>query len=196
MRVRSVLILLRPEADSPRLTGVYRLAFPGEAPYLEFRYRVVRAWEVPVERFLGGGLGVLPLAPLADLPEEALPGVIRRMQERLRREATLEVAEVLWTATYVLMGLRYADAVAARLLEGVIAMEDSVTYQAIIRKGAARGALDEVKKVLLRQGTRKFGSPTAETTAALQAIPDLPRLERMVDRMFDAISWDDLLATP
>ena len=47
---------------------------------------------------------------------------------------------------------------------------------------------------MLRQGTRKFGpEPTAESR--LTAIDDLPRLERMADRMLDAVSWDDLLAT-
>ena len=37
------------------------------------------------------------------------------------------------------MGLRYDEALADKLLEGVRAMEDSVTYQAIIRKGEAKG---------------------------------------------------------
>jgi len=45
----------------------------------------------------------------------------------------------LWTATYVLMGLRYDLALAGELLKGVLAMEESVTYQEIIRKGEARG---------------------------------------------------------
>src|SRR6202011_273154 len=30
LRVRSVVVLLRPEADSPQLTGVYERGFPGE----------------------------------------------------------------------------------------------------------------------------------------------------------------------
>src|SRR5712691_7113608 len=42
MRVRTGVVLLRPEADSPRLTGVYERRFPGEDAYLTFRYRVLR----------------------------------------------------------------------------------------------------------------------------------------------------------
>ena len=36
--------------------------------------------------------------------------------------------------------------------------------------------------------------PTAE--GALQAVADPARFERMAERIFDATSWDDLLATP
>ena len=32
---------------------------------LDFRYRVIRVWELPVERLLEGNVGTLPLAPLA-----------------------------------------------------------------------------------------------------------------------------------
>src|SRR5256885_16949396 len=42
LRVRSAAVLLRPEADSPQLTGLYERGFPDEEPYLRFRYQVVR----------------------------------------------------------------------------------------------------------------------------------------------------------
>src|SRR5262249_920645 len=53
--VRSVVVLLRPEADSPQLTGVYERGFPDEEPYLRFRYQVVRVWQLPPELLLTGG---------------------------------------------------------------------------------------------------------------------------------------------
>jgi hypothetical protein len=37
-----VVILLRPEADGPEMTGVIRRQTPDGDPYLEFRYPVVR----------------------------------------------------------------------------------------------------------------------------------------------------------
>src|SRR5580692_7903625 len=40
--VRSVVVLLRPEADGPNLTGTYVEAFPGEETHITFRYRVLR----------------------------------------------------------------------------------------------------------------------------------------------------------
>ncbi len=60
--VASVVVLLRPEADGPLLTGGVDLAWSG-TPCLSFAYRVVRTWEQPVEAVLAGGLGTLPLAP-------------------------------------------------------------------------------------------------------------------------------------
>jgi hypothetical protein len=45
--VRSVVILLRPQADGTNMTGVVRQAH-GEEEYLTFRYGVVRIWQKPV----------------------------------------------------------------------------------------------------------------------------------------------------
>ena len=104
--VRTVVVLLRKSADWPELTGTFQRGFRGEQPYLVFRYEVVRVWQLPPEMFLRGGLGILPLAPLSAVAEAALPGVIRRMDERIRAEATADKAGTLWTATEVLMGLR------------------------------------------------------------------------------------------
>src|SRR5438552_3883906 len=56
--VRSVVILLRPKADGPEMTGVVRHTLEGEQ-YLEFRYRAVRIWQKPVEDILAGGVGTL-----------------------------------------------------------------------------------------------------------------------------------------
>src|SRR5207249_1608460 len=109
--VRSIIVLLRPEADGPELTGLLEHWLPEEDWYLRFRHRVVRVWEKPVEGVLAGGLATLPLAPLSDVSAAALPGVIRRMEQRVRREASPEEAGRLWTATYVLSGLRYRAAV-------------------------------------------------------------------------------------
>ena len=43
---------------------------------------------------------------------------------------------------------------------------------------------------------KRFGPAPGATEAALQAIIDRDRLERMMDRLLDATGWDDLLATP
>jgi hypothetical protein len=83
LRVRSGAVLLRPEADSPQLTGVYERSFPDEEPYLTFRYAVVRVWQLPPEPLVSGGLALLPLAPICAVTEAELPGIIKRMEERL-----------------------------------------------------------------------------------------------------------------
>jgi hypothetical protein len=84
--VRSLAVLLHRGADSPQLTGVYERGFPGEPADVMLRYRVVRVWQVPAERWLSGGLGVLPLAPLGAVSEAGLPAVIVQMKARMDRE--------------------------------------------------------------------------------------------------------------
>jgi predicted transposase YdaD len=204
LAVLSAVVLLRPEADGPEMTGVVHHQLPDGSRYLEFRYQVVRAWQKPVESVLAGGVGTLPLAPLSEVAPEALPQVIRRMEERIRREARPDEQAVLWTATYVLMGLRYPLDLAARLLQGVRAMKESVTYQAIVAEGLAEGlaqgraegAVQEAKKFLLLMGHKRFGPPGAQTSAAIEAISDLDQLEQMGERLLEASSWEELLARP
>src|SRR5579883_3104070 len=88
--VRSILILLRPAADLTRLTG--RLVYQAGGSGVEFAYEVVRLWQQPLELFLSGGLGLLPLAPLCQLPadvpvEQTLREVIHQIDLRLGSEA-------------------------------------------------------------------------------------------------------------
>ena len=73
-------------------------------------------------------------------------------------------------------------------------MEESSTYQAIITRGEAQGALGEARKVLLRLGSKRFGPPAAETTVAIEAIADLNQLEELIERTQDVSSWEELLA--
>jgi hypothetical protein len=190
--VRTAVVLLRRSADDTALSGELTRGFPGEPSYLVFRYRVVRVWQMPPETFLTGGLGLLPLAPLSQVAEADLPAVIGRMEQRLRAETAPEEASTLWTAADVLMGLRYPRELVARLLQGVHGMKDSVTYQAIVEEGVVKGRQD----ALLRLGRRHLGSPSVLTEQALSGITDLDRLARLLDRLLDASSWDDLLATP
>jgi hypothetical protein len=81
--VQSVIVLLRPAADGPRLTGLLERSLRDGRAYLAFSYTVVRLWHLLVEALLAGGLGTLPLAPLSDVPEGALPGNIYRMDKRI-----------------------------------------------------------------------------------------------------------------
>src|SRR5262249_52103329 len=105
-----------------------------------------------------------------------------------------------WTATYVLMGLRYERELIDRLLQGVIEMEESVTYQGILEKGEARGEakgeVKEARRLVLLQGNKRFGPAPPEVTAALQAITDTDKLEQLGLRLLDVESWHELLGLP
>jgi predicted transposase YdaD len=202
--VRSAAVLLRPEADSPDLTEELRLAFAGEAPYDVFRYQVVRVWQLLPEPLLRGGLGLLPLAPISAVTEAELPGIIERMEARLQARRLRPHAEEVWSATYILLGLRYSRELARHLLRGVRSMKESVTYQAILEEGEAKGeakgkvegALAEARKFVLRQGRVRFGPPDTRVMAAVEGIADVERLEELGERLLSAASWQELLGLP
>ena len=91
-------------------------------------------------------------------------------------------------------------------------MKESVTYQKILREGLAKGLVEGraegrvegrveglvegERRILRRQGTRRFGKPDTHIEAALDAIADLERLEQLSDRVLEVKTWDELLAQP
>jgi predicted transposase YdaD len=210
--VQSVVVLLCPEADGPELTGVLQRRHRNGDIYLEFRYQVVRVWQQPVNALLAGGLATLPLAPLSDLAEEALPAVLQRIEKRLRREASPAQADLLRAATFVLAGLRYPPEILIPLFQGMRAMRESSTYQYIlaegkaegiaegkaegIAEGKAKGKTEGVRQVLLVLGRKRFGPPDASIRKALKAITDLTRLTQLSERLLDVGSWQELLDLP
>jgi predicted transposase YdaD len=196
LRVRSAAVLLRPEADSPQLTGVYERRFPGEEAYLAFRYQALRVWRLEPEPLLSGGLALLPLAPISAVTEGDLPGIIGQMERRLSGRRARRQAPVLWGAAYILLGLRYSPELAAQLFRGVMSMKESSTYQAILAEGEVRGAVAEAKKVLRMQGDDAFGPPDAHTAAAIERLDDLARLEDLLRRLRTASGWQELLGRP
>ena len=181
---RSVVILLRPEADGPGLTGVYRRALPGGPDFLEFHYDVIRAWKQPVETILNGGLGTLPLAPVSDLAAMTPKEVIRRMSEKIDNQPPA-MAGQLWTSAGILMGLRYPPDLTQQLLRGVRDMKESSFYQAILAEGRAEGVAqgvtvgraEEAKRLLLKIGRRRFGEPESRTAEVIEALGDLESVE-------------------
>ena len=200
--VQSAAILVRKKADYGDLSGYLEQAHSGETPYLQFRYRVIRVWEQSAEQALSGGLATLPLAPLANGAQNHLPDIIRRMDVRIRQEATPEQARELWVGTYVLMGMEYTPEFSGQLLKGVMGMEDSMTYQYILARGEALGELrgkaegkaEEARTIILKLGSQRFGVPSANIHAIVGSISSLERLDQLVERLLQVETWDELLA--
>ena len=78
------------------------------------------------------------------------------------------------------MGLRYENARVEAVIEGVRNMvfgirgiEESSVYQAILAKGEAKGAVEEARNVLLRQGRKKLGEPDERVLSLIAGIGDL-----------------------
>jgi hypothetical protein len=197
--VRSAAVLLRPEADAPELSGTLEKGPPGAGAYLRFQYDVVRVWRQPVATVLAGGLVPLPLAPVSDVGLEDLQQVLQAMGERYRQEASPDQQAVLWTATKILMGLRYRGEQVEEVLEGVHDMilgirgiEESSVYQGIFSEGATKKARD----ILLRQGRKRLGPPDERVRAEIEGLTDLDRLDHLLDRILDVSSWEELLSPP
>jgi predicted transposase YdaD len=194
--VHSILLLLRREAQLSVQTGnIQYTVRPGRGK-MDFGYEIVRLWERPVEALLASGLAVLPLAPLGRLPEgvsreEAMRRVLTQVVERLHREGDPRLVPRLLTATFVLSGLRLDRQQVRAIFQGVRAMHESDTYQAILDEGRAEGA----QRTLLHLGRKKFGEPEEATRRALLGITDLERLDRLTERLLDVATWQQLLET-
>jgi predicted transposase YdaD len=191
--VLSVSVLLRPGADSPQWTGLLGRGFPGEEPLSTLRYQVVRVWQLDPERLLSGGFGTLALAPVSAVPEDEVKSVIRRMNDRLSGPRAPRKARDIKAAAYVLLGLRYSDEIAHGLFEEVLGMEESTTYQAIVRKGREMGRVEEARDILLLQGKVRFGAPDAATRAAINDLSDLGQLHELSVRLLSAANWQELV---
>jgi len=125
--------------DGPAMSARIEQAAPPGRTRFTFEFQVIRVWEHPVEELLAESLGLLPLAPLADLGRTTLPEVIARMDERVASDAPREMVPDLWTSTRILMGLRYDREVIRRVIRRVREMRESVTYQEILEEGREEG---------------------------------------------------------
>lgn len=185
--VRTVAVLLHPGVETSGIAERVQDIADAESR-LEFSYRILRVWTLPVKPVLEGGVGTLPLAPLCVSTAE-LPAVFERIDARLSAEAPPR-AEELWTASFVLSGLRHDASVVKQVLEGVRTMRESSTYQYILQEGR----LEEARKLILKLGTKRFGPPGRTVELLINEIDELERLEGVFERMPDATGWDDLFS--
>ncbi len=194
--VRTLVILLRPKADSPRLSGI--LTYQSGNTRVEFVYEVIRMWEQPVELFLHGQIELIPLATLCALPDdispaEAMRKIIHEIDKRLSTECDHAVGMRLMTAAHVLVGLRIPRKKLDFVFEGVNVM---FTEPAAIDEYMEEGAIRGSQRTILRQARHRLGPPSEENIAELKAIQDADRLDRLADAVLIASSWQELLATP
>ncbi len=193
--IESVVLLLRKEADGPAMSG--RVAYGS----LAFTYRVVRLWEKSPEKLLNAPLPLLPLTPLTNVSADELSDVVQRMEQRIDAEAPAEERGLLWTTTWLLLGLKYDPEFARQLLQGVMAMKESSTYQYTLEEGRVegrvegleQGRLEEARHLLLLMGSKRFGEADASTQATLDKINSQQILEQLAMRLFEVESWNELL---
>lgn len=99
------------------------------------------------------------------------------------------------------MGLRYPPELSETLLQGVVRMKESSTYQVILdegrqegrREGEQMGTVAEARRLLLLLGEQRFGPATPEIRQRVEAESGIERLEELVRRVLTASGWDDVL---
>ena len=172
---------------------------------IDFRYRVLRVWQMPPEVFLAGGLAVLPLATIAKVRRTDMPRLLERIQERLEQEASGEQADRLRTATFLLMGMKFEKAFVEKLMNRNV-LELSSTYRALhdeakaeglaegLAEGKAEGKAEATRQLILSLGERRFGVASPQTRTALEALTDAGKLATIAERLLSVETWTELLA--
>jgi len=185
--VRSVAVLLRSKAQRANLSN--RLNYEN----LSFQFDIVRMWEMPAEDLLAAGVGLIPLAVVGKPPsgttrEQALPGQVERIVDRVKQDAKPEI-DKLMTATYILASMHVEPTVAREVINHVLKMSELPGYKLILEEGA----IGHMHELILKMGRKKIGEPTEKQITKLKAIQDLDRLDRIALKASTAKSWEALL---
>jgi hypothetical protein len=194
--VETTVILLRSQADGTELTGLFEQQGAVGSRTIAFNYRVIRLWERPIAELLGGGLGVLPLAPLAAVSYDQLPDLLNLLDERFVRETDHGTAEDLRSATTLLLGLRYNQEQIRGVVRRMSWLRESSVYQAIAAEEQAVGRVAEARRLVLKLGAERLGAPTSDVQERVEQFTDVDELERLLSRLFTATTWQELLAPP
>jgi hypothetical protein len=72
-------------------------------------------------------------------------------------------------------------------------MRESSTYRMILEEGREEGRGHEARRILLRQGRKRFGEPGPAIVANIEAMLDVAQIEEVLDRQGDVSSWEELL---
>jgi predicted transposase YdaD len=186
--VLTAVVLLRKEADNPAMSGRYTRQGP-KGVYLQFDFSVIRLWQLPTAIFFEPGSRLFPLAALT-ADEQEIAGVVERVRQRIQPMEQSDQQDI-WNSLNVLMGLRFEATMIESLLKGVINMEDSVTYQEIIRKGRR----NELKGMIQEAGLLKLGEMSSKQLAKLENIMELELLRKVMINVVVKQNWDDVLQT-
>ena len=184
--VHSCVVLLRRPADSPALTGAYKQRSRSVMPYLTFRYRVVRLWQVPVKTLLLPGSSVVVAAVLADHGTLPADEIALRIATCINVISDIDTRAMLFTIAYNLAGLRFNDSQADIMFGREISVLEkySSTVQATLRRGEAR--------LLLTSAEQLFGAPSQEILDKVRSAKSKKLVEWNL-RIGKGQSWTELV---
>jgi hypothetical protein len=193
--VHSVVVLLRPNANSGRLTNEVRYSVHPSGE-LAFRFEVVRVWETPAEELLTRGIGLLPLAVLGRMPggrtrADGIPDVVEQIADEAVRQLPFDRAARLVASALILAGMHLTRDQVRAINRRLPAVIESVTFEVWEEMGREK----QLHDTLLALGRAKFGVPTPEQEQSIRGIEDLARLNRMTLAVLKARTWTGLLRT-
>ena len=195
--VVSTVLLLRSQADSPRLTGHRIQSAPNRANYREFHYHVVRAWEQPVDSILRGPVTMLPLATLAMDAENKITAVINQVEERFSTEPDDSLVNQLRLDAMILMGLRFSKQFIQCSPWRTEKMRESTFYQGIleegIEQGIEQGREEGAVGLFMRVATKRFGPASHDVFQIINGIHDLEIIAQLTERVTEVQTWGELL---
>lgn len=192
--VRSLIVLLRPEANHEHLTGKHAYGSPANG--VQSAYEVIRLWHEPPELFLRSGVGLLSLAVLCKMPDNVpLADALAKVVKEIARIAESKLSEAdavrILTSAYILAGMRVRD---EDELSRIFQEYGMVKNSSVWDQKLYEGALVALRESILRQGKVRFGSPPDAIVAALNDIDEKDRLSAILDAVQHTESWDELFA--
>jgi predicted transposase YdaD len=186
----SCVLILRREADSPAVNASVVHSLPEFGDVHRFRYRPIRIWKEPLERFLIPGSSLAVAGVLADFGERTLEEAgaeIRRCIDLVRDP---DQRKDLHYHFVVLAGMRFNRSQAESIFGGNMSMLEkySVTLQYFIREGEERGQ----RSLLLASARQVFGTPTQQVIEKINEATS-EKLLAWNTRLRTAQSWSELI---
>lgn len=188
--IEAAVVLVRPEAEHPNVSGEHVERMPDGEVYLQFRYHVVRAWERPADR------------PFDDdnLDRSGLSELIAELRERAAA-GTEDVSESVICLVFGGRGPRDLRAMAVEMERLAPCVLLSLNRREDPRVVSHEEGCAVMRMKLYQAGKRKFGEVDERIAAAIGAITSARRLSDLdsylawIDsRDLPITSWDELLA--
>ena len=158
----------------------------------QYNYRVVRMWDEDPEPYLTSGINLVPLAPITNVTEDELPGLVKRMEGRINAEPRPSARRSSGPPRTCLWGY------GTRKRLRHICWKECTTCRnrLLIKRFSAKAPSRESSALLMLQGTRRFGKPDSATLTAIEAIRDIEKLDALGVRIVDpdVRDWNSLSA--
>ena len=183
----SCVLILRSEADSPKIGDSVVRAVPRFGDVHKFRYRPIRIWREPLQTFLIPGSSLAVAGVLSDFGALSLEEAGLQIRGCIDAVSDFDEREELLEHAISLAGLRFNDEQAESMFGRKISVLEkySVTLQGVIRRAEAR--------LLLSSAGQIFGVPPQQVVDKVNGATS-EMLLQWNTKLRTAQSWTELIA--